>query len=226
MPMCFGRYPPKLYTTSAMRLPHRAILALLLLCFLQAHLVFASAYNGRPKLVVVVVIDQFRADYLERYRDQFGEGGFKLFLDHGAYFTNCHYNYVNTHTAPGHATLLTGTYSSGHGIIANEWWDARQKKMVSSVQDDATQLVGIAGGGIGSSPHNLLADTLGDELKLATQGKSRVFGISLKDRASVLPAGFSGNGAYWIDSKTGTWITSTYYTKELPKWAQDFNDGK
>ena len=101
VPMCFGRYPAKLYTTQRDETPPRAFLALLL-CFLQAQLVFASAYNGRPKMVVVVVIDQFRADYLERYRDQFGEGGFKLFLDHGAYFTNCHYNYVNTHTAPGH----------------------------------------------------------------------------------------------------------------------------
>jgi len=208
-----------------MRLPRRAALTLLL-CFLQAHWALASAYNGRPKLVVVVVIDQFRADYLERYRDQFGEGGFKLFLDHGAYFTNCHYNYVNTHTAPGHATLLTGTYSSGHGILANEWWDPKQKKMVTSVQDEATKLVGIASNAPGSSPHNLLADTLGDELKLATQGKSRVFGISLKDRASVLPAGFAGNGAYWIDSKSGAWVTSTYYRSELPKWVQDFNDGK
>ena len=135
-----------------------------LLSVLCAQLSFASAYNGRPKIVVIVVIDQFRADYLERYRDQFGEGGFKLFLDHGAYFTNCHYNYVNTQTAPGHATLLTGTYSSGHGIMANQWWDPQKKRMVTSVQDDATKLVGIAGGGPGSSPHNLLADTLGTSL--------------------------------------------------------------
>ena len=98
--------------------------------------------------------------------------------------------------------------------------------MVTSVQDEATKLVGVAGGASGSSPHNLLADTLGDELKLATQGKSRVFGVSLKDRASVLPAGFAGNGAYWIDPKSGAWVTSTYYRSELPKWAQDFNDGK
>lgn len=198
----------------------------LLVCFLTAQLSFASAYNGRPKLVVVIVIDQFRADYLERYRDQFGEGGFKLFLDHGAYFTNCHYNYVNTHTAPGHATLFTGAYSSGHGIMNNEWWDPAKKRMVSSVQDDATKLVGIAGGATGASPHNLQADTLGDELKLATQGKSRVFGVSLKDRASILPAGHAADGAYWIDPKTGAWVTSTYYRNELPKWAQDFNDGK
>jgi predicted AlkP superfamily pyrophosphatase or phosphodiesterase len=207
-----------------MKLPRVALG--LLLCLLQVNLSFASAYNGRPKLVVIVVIDQFRADYLERYRDQFGEGGFRLFLDHGAYFTNCHYNYANTHTAPGHATLFTGAYSSGHGIMNNEWWDPQKKRMVTSVQDDATKIVGIASSASGSSPHNLQADTLGDELKLATQGKSRVFGVSLKDRASVLPAGFAGNGAYWIDAKSGAWITSTYYRNELPKWVQDFNDGK
>ena len=200
--------------------------ALLLLCLLLPAPGFASAYNAHPKLVVIVVIDQFRGDYLERYRDQFGEGGFRLFLEHGAYFTDCNYNYANTVTGPGHATLLTGTYTSGHGIMANEWWDPLKKKLVTSVEDDATTLVGISGNAHGSSPHNLLADTLGDELKLATQGKSRVFGVSLKDRAAILPAGFAGNGAYWIDGKSGLWVTSTYYRSEMPKWAQDFNDSK
>src|ERR1700733_13846760 len=93
---------------------------------------FSSAYNARPKLIVVIVIDQFRGDYLERYRDQFGEGGFRLFLDRGAYFTDCNYDYANTRTAPGHATLFTGSYASGHGIIANEWWDPQKKKRVTS----------------------------------------------------------------------------------------------
>src|SRR5579863_9849435 len=184
---------------------------------------FASAYNGRPKLVVVIVIDQFRADYLERYRDQFGDAGFRLFLDHGAYFADCNYDYANTRTAPGHATLFTGAYTSGHGILGNEWWDPKKKRMVTSVEDDAVKLLGVAEEKTGASPHNLMADTLGDEMKLATQGKSRVFGISLKDRAAVLPAGFSGDAAYWIDPKTGAWITSTYYRSELPKWVQDFN---
>ena len=184
---------------------------------------FASAYDGHPKLVVVIVIDQFRGDYLERYRGQFGEGGFRLFLDHGAYFSNCNYDYANTRTAPGHSTLFTGAYSNGHGIVANEWWDQKKKRMVTSVEDDATKLVGVAGDKTGASPHNLMADTMGDELKLATQGKARVFGISLKDRASVLPAGFAGNAAYWIDPASGAWITSTYYRDDLPKWAQDFN---
>ena len=184
---------------------------------------FASAYNGHPRLVVVIVIDQFRGDYLERYRDQFGDSGFRFLLDRGAYFPNCHYNYANTRTAPGHATLFTGAYSNGHGIADNEWWDSKKKKLVTSVEDDETKLVGIDGNQAGASPHNLLADTLGDELKLATQGKARVFGISLKDRAAILPAGFAADGAYWIDPKSGAWITSTYYREGLPQWVKDFN---
>jgi predicted AlkP superfamily pyrophosphatase or phosphodiesterase len=183
----------------------------------------ASAYNGHPKLIVVIVIDQFRGDYLERYRDQFGDAGFRLLLDHGAYFPNCNYDYANTRTAPGHSTLFTGAYTNGHGIVANEWWDDKKKRMVTSVEDDATKLVGVDGEKAGASPHNLLADTLGDELKLATQGKSRVFAVSMKDRAAVFPAGYAGDAAYWIEPKSGAWITSTFYRSELPRWVQDFN---
>jgi predicted AlkP superfamily pyrophosphatase or phosphodiesterase len=194
----------------------------------SAPVAFPSAYNARPKLVVVIVIDQFRGDYLERYRDQFGDGGFRIFLDRGAYFADCNYDYANTRTAPGHATLFTGTYTSGHGIMANEWWDPQKKKMVTSVEDDATQLVGVDRPGPGASPRNLMTDTLGDELKLATGGKARVFAVSLKDRAAVLSAGFSGDGAYWIDPKSGDWITSTYYrpngAADLPEWVRNFND--
>src|ERR1700688_2166244 len=205
-----------------MRLPRWLTLLLLCCFFCLVPGAFASAYNAHPKLVVVIVIDQFRGDYLERYRDQFGEGGFRAFLDHGAYFSDCNYDYANTRTAPGHATLFTGSYSSGHGIIANEWWDPEKKKRVTSVEDDSTKLVG-GGAGVGASPHNLMSDTLGDELKLATGGKARVFAVSLKDRAAVLPAGFAGDGAYWIDPKSGDWITSTYYRQDLPEWVGKFN---
>jgi len=194
----------------------------ILICFL-VHYALSSAYNAHPKLIVIVVIDQFRADYLERFRDQFGEGGFRLLLDRGANFSECNYNYADTRTAPGHSTLSTGAYPNNHGILANQWWDSRKKAMVTSVQDDGTKLVGIASKEPGASPRNLLADTLGDELKLATQGKARVFAVALKDRAAILSAGFSGDGAYWIDGDTGTWISSTYYRTSLPKWAQDFN---
>src|SRR5271166_693285 len=205
-----------------MRLPRSVFVALVLLCLIPG--AFASAYNARPKLVVVIVIDQFRGDYLERYRDQFGDGGFRIFLDRGAYFTDCYYDYANTRTAPGHATLFTGSYTSGHGILDNEWWDPQKKKRVTSVEDDATKLVGVSRPGPGASPHNLLTDTLGDELNLATGGKARVFSLSLKDRAAVLPAGFSGDAAYWIDQKSGDWITSTYYRPDLPEWVRNFNN--
>jgi predicted AlkP superfamily pyrophosphatase or phosphodiesterase len=201
------------------------------LCLLSALIAQASVYNARPKLIVIIIIDQFRGDYLERYYDQFGTGGFRMFLDHGAVFTDCNYDYANTRTAPGHATLLTGAYTNGHGILINEWWDPRKNRIVTSVEDESTRILagnGVSGSaalehGTGSSPRNLLAGTLGDELKLATQGKARVFGISLKDRAAVLPAGWSGDGAYWIDRGSGAWITSTYYRNQLPDWVSEFN---
>jgi arylsulfatase A-like enzyme len=202
----------------------RSTTLLLLTCLLLSGAAFPSAYNARPKLVVVIIIDQFRGDYLERYRDQFGEGGFRLFLDRGAYFTDCNYNYANTRTAPGHATLFTGAYINGHGIISNEWWNPKTRREVTSVEDEGTRIVGVDAKGPGASPRNLQASTLGDELKLATQGKARVFGISLKDRAAILPAGFAGDGAYWIDRNSGKWITSSYYRSELPAWVASFND--
>src|SRR5512132_785843 len=116
---------------------HRICMLLPLLVFAGAA-AFASAYNARPKLLVVVIIDQFRGDYLERARDQLGDNGFRLFLDRGAYFTDCNYNYANTRTAPGHATLGTGAYTNGHGILANEWWDPARKRVVPAPYDDAT----------------------------------------------------------------------------------------
>ena len=206
-----------------MKLPRFLFVALLLLGSIPG--AFAAAYNAHPKLVVIIVIDQFRGDYLERYHDQFVDGGFRVFMERGAYFTDCNYDYANTRTAPGHATLFTGSYTSGHGIVANEWWDPQKKKLVTSVEDAGTKLVGIDNGLPGASPHNLLSDTLGDELKLATGGKARVFAISLKDRAAVLPGGFSADGAYWIDPKSGAWITSTFYRADLPEWVRKFNDG-
>jgi predicted AlkP superfamily pyrophosphatase or phosphodiesterase len=197
---------------------------LLLAVFLAATLPgFASAYNARPKLVVIIIIDQFRGDYLERYREHFGPSGFRMFLDRGAVFTDCHYDYATTFTAPGHASLFTGTYINGHGIVANDWWDTTRKRMVSSVADESTTLLGAAGEG--ASPHNLMGSTLGDELKLATGGRSRIFAISLKDRSAVLPGGFGADGAYWIEPSSGAFITSTFYRKELPAWVAAFNSG-
>src|SRR5271169_534576 len=164
----------------------------------------ASAYDAHPKLIVILVIDQFREDYLQRYRADFKGRGFRLFLDHGAYFPDCYYDYANTKTAPGHATLGTGAYTDGHGINSNEWWDLSRnsKRPVTAVEDDRYKVVGLLNareGAEGASPRNERASTLGDELRLATVGQSKVFGISLKDRAAIMPVGHSANAAYWDD---------------------------
>lgn len=203
----------------------------------------AQVYVGKPKLIVIVVIDQFRGDYLNRDRADFKGRGFRLFMDEGAWFTDCYYDYANTKTAPGHATIGTGAYTDGHGIDSNEWWDASRSfdVPVSSVEDERYKLVDLPHDSIpanqpgapptalnfvvGSSPLNLRATTLGDELRLATQGRSRVYGVSLKDRAAILPVGQSANGAFWIDNASGQFTTSTYYMEHLPEWARAFNTG-
>src|SRR3954466_1544082 len=166
--------------------PLRRALALLLVASFLVIPASPTVHNARPKLVVVIVIDQFRADYLERFRDEFRPDGFRLLMDRGAYFTDCYYDYANTHTAPGHATLGTGAYTNGHGIIGNEWYDPQRKKVVTSVEDDESKPVGA--GKWGASPRNLMATTLGDELKMATGGKSKVFGVALKSRSAILPS--------------------------------------
>ena len=202
-----------------------------------------SAYNDHPKLAIILVIDQFRGDYLDRWRADFKNRGFDLFLDHGAYFPDCYYDYANTKTAPGHATIGTGAYTDGHGISANSWWDLARNpnRPVSSVEDERYRMVGEPDSSIpgdqpgaaanapkflvGSSPRNLLASTVGDELRLATEGQGKVFGISLKDRAAILTAGAAANGAFWIDPASGYFVSSTYYMRQLPDWAIAFNTG-
>lgn len=188
----------------------------------------ADAYSGKPKLVVVLVLDQFRGDYLERYRGDFkSANGFNLFLKHGANFTDCYYDYANTMTAPGHSTIGTGAYTNGHGISLNEWWDLKRSTThtVSSVEDEHYAIVGDpASTDVGASPRNQLASTLGDEVVLATGGKSKLFGISMKDRAAILTSGHASNGAFWLEHASGKFVTSTYWEKELPPWAQVFNE--
>lgn len=204
--------------------PHRALL-LLVAALLFALPSFASAYDGRPRLIVIIIVDQFRGDYLARYQDRFGPVGFNLFLEHGAAFTDCRYDYATTRTAPGHSTLMTGSYVNGHGIIGNVWWDAAKQRTVLAVQDDAARTIGPHGPepGAGFSPHYLQASTLGDELKLATGGKARVFAISLKSYAAILSAGHAADAAYWTDRKSGAWVTSSFYRNALPQWVAEFD---
>ncbi len=216
-------------------------IVLLSLALLVPVLARAQAFVGKPKLIVIVVIDQFRADYLNRHAADFKGRGFNLFMKEGAWFTDCYYDYANTKTAPGHSTIGTGAYTDGHGIESNEWWDATRGygHKVSSVEDERYQLVDLPPSSIpanqpgapadaprfviGASPLNLRATTLGDELRLATQGRARVYGVSLKDRASILPAGQAANGAFWVDQSSGQFTTSTYYMQHLPAWATAFN---
>ncbi len=197
-------------------------LALLLIVTLTGTFAVASAYDGRPKLVVIVFVDGMRADALEAQKETF-TGGFRTLLDRGAVFTECRYEYANTWTSAGHSTVLTGTNPVNHGIGANYWWDPQRRTVVDSAQDPATRVVGLAKGGLGASPRNLLTTTLGDQLKLATAGQSRVFSIALKDTASALSGGHSADAAFWIDRPSGLWVTSTYYRAELPAWVAEFN---
>ena len=207
----------------------RSICKLLVALLVISPLARGSAYDGHPKLVIILVVDQLRADYLDRYRADFKGRGFRLFLDRGAYFEDCYYDYANTKTAPGHATLATGAYTDGHGIASNSWWDLTRNKTrpVSSVEDDRYRILGAIHPGKepGASPLNLRASTVGDSLRLATAGQAKVFGVSLKDRAAILPTGYSANGAYWIEPASGAFITSSYYMDALPDWVTTFNSG-
>ena len=190
----------------------------------------ADAYDGSPKLVVILVFDQFRGDYLDRYRADFhAKNGWNLFLQHGAHFTDCYYDYDNLVTAAGHSTIGTGSYTSGHGIPINQWWEPGPNgapRLVQSIDDDRYRLVGAPAGtkdAPGASPHNELASTLGDELVLGTGGRARVYGVSLKDRAAILTSGHASRGAFWTDHQSGAWETSTYWMQQLPQWAVAFN---
>jgi len=204
-----------------------AVLLCLLISMSGVQPARADAYHAKPKLVVVLVLDQFRGDYLDRYRDDFKTAnGFNLFLKRGAYFPDCYYDYANTMTAPGHSTIGTGAYTNGHGIALNDWWDLKRstKHPISSVEDEHYAIVGVPDSKeAGASPLNELASTLGDEVVLATRGQSKLFGISLKDRAAILTSGHASNGAFWTDHESGKFVTSTYWEQQLPAWAQAFN---
>jgi len=172
-----------------------------------------------PKLVVAIVIDQFRYDYLTRFRSEY-TGGLKRLLTEGADFTNSHYRHYQTVTAAGHSTFLSGATPSMTGIIGNEWWDRTTGAVVTSVSDPQTQLLG--GNGTGSSPWRLLQSTIGDELKASGKG-GKVIGISIKDRSAILPAGHSANAAYWFDIGSGNFVSSTFYFATLPPWVAETN---
>jgi predicted AlkP superfamily pyrophosphatase or phosphodiesterase len=207
-----------------------SVLALLLVCLLAPHYLSARQQRTRanssfkrPRLVLLIVADQFRYDYLERFGDLFGEKGLKRLMREGASWVDSNYDHFPTYTAPGHATLLTGAYPAANGIVGNEWPDRDTGKKVSSVSDGSALVLGGSHTEIGASPRRLLASTLGDELRLSTNNRSKVIGIALKDRAAILPPGRHANAAYWYSPEAGAMVSSDYYFKELPAWVTKFN---
>jgi len=180
----------------------------------------------RPKLVVGLVIDQMRWDYLYRYYSRYSNGGFKRLINEGFSAENTFIPYTPTYTACGHASIYTGSVPSINGIIGNDWYDPQLKRSVYCAEDTTVKTVGSSSMAGVMSPKNMLTTTITDELRLATNFKSKVIGISLKDRGSILPAGHSANAAYWFDGQSGNWISSTYYMNTLPAWIQEYNKQK
>lgn len=197
------------------------LMALLLACCICNVRAQGSMPNDRPKLVVGIVVDQMRWDYLHRFYDRFSEGGFKRLMNEGFSCDNTMLNYIPTVTAIGHSCIYTGSVPSIHGIAGNNFY--KDGKKVYCTDDESVHGVGTDSPAGLMSPRNLLVTTVGDELKLATNFRSKVIGVALKDRASILPAGHTPDAAYWFDDKTGRFITSTYYMKELPEWVDAFN---
>ncbi len=176
-----------------------------------------------PKLVVGIVVDQMRSDYIARYWNKLSDNGFKRLVNNGFYCKNTNYNYVPTFTGPGHTSIYTGTTPASHGIIANEWYSRETGKMMYCTDDKTVKTIGSDSKAGLMSPKNMLATTMGDELRISSLKKSKVIGLALKDRSSILPAGHSANAAYWFDGNLGGFISSSHYMNELPKWVSDFN---
>jgi arylsulfatase A-like enzyme len=183
----------------------------------------ASAASQRPRLVLLIVVDQFRYDYLTRFGDLFTSHGLGRLMREGASWADANYDHVPTYTAPGHATFMTGAWPSETGIVANDWFDLDTEKKVTSVTDDTTMMLGGRPDQKGKSPRRLLCSTVGDELRLTHNDRSKVIGISAKDRSAILPAGRHASAAYWFNADTGNMVSSTYYFPEAPRWVASFN---
>lgn len=185
-----------------------------------------SAQVQRPKLVVGLMIDQMRWDYLYRFADRYSEDGFKRILKEGFSCENTLIPYIPTYTAIGHSSVYTGSVPSIHGIAGNDWIIQSTGQGMYCTQDDNVEPVGSKEKEGKQSPRNLLASTITDQLKLATNFQSKVIGVAIKDRGGILPAGHFADGAYWFEAKSGNWITSTFYMNDLPEWVNKFNKQK
>ena len=179
---------------------------------------------NKPKLVVGIVVDQMRYDYLTRFWNHFGEGGFKRLVNQGFNCKNHHFNYAPTSTGPGHASVYTGTTPAVHGIIGNDWYDKQTDKEVYVASDDSYSSIGTDGTAGQMSPHRMLTTTITDQNRINTQFRGTTIAVAVKDRGAVLPGGHTANAAYWFEGgENGNWITSSYYMNDLPQWVKDYN---
>lgn len=183
----------------------------------------ASPSENKPKIVVGMMVDQMRWDYLYRFQNRYTEGGFKRLLREGFSCENTMIDYSPTITACGHTCVYTGSVPAIHGIVGNDWFDREKGKNIGCVDDESTQLVGSEGNATGQSPHNNLSTTITDQLRIASNYQSKTVGIAIKDRASILPAGHAATAAFWFNRKDGHFVSSSYYMNELPEWAKRFN---
>ncbi|MCW3076964.1 MAG: alkaline phosphatase [Bacteroidetes bacterium] len=183
----------------------------------------AEEASVKPKLVVGIVVDQMRNDFIYRYWNRYSDGGFRRLVNEGYYFKNNHYNYIPTYTAPGHSSIYTGTTPRTHGIIGNEWYSKKTGLMNYCVYDSAVKSIGTGNKSGMMSPKNQLSSTIGDELKMSTNQKAKVIGVALKDRSAILPAGHAADAAYWFDEETGNFVSSSFYINDLPEWIKTFN---
>ncbi|MDX2414833.1 MAG: alkaline phosphatase family protein, partial [Bacteroidales bacterium] len=177
----------------------------------------------KPKLIVGIVIEQFRYDYLDKFWDSFGDDGFKKLINEGTFCKNASYDYFFTQSAPAHATLVTGTNPGVHGIVADNWYHPLRDEILYCTADHNADPVGGSFENGLHSTVNMLPSTFGDELKLSNGGTSKVFALGMKEHTAILSGGHSANAAYWFDDISGTWMTSTHYIDSLPGWVEDFN---
>lgn len=186
----------------------------------------AGADHTKPKLVVQITIDQMRGDFPMRYKDRLGEGGFRYLMEKGTHYTNAHFQHADTETPIGHSALFTGTYPAHNGIVAGSWYDLDKGRIIYNCEDDRYPLIGKeAAKGKGRAPTNLLSSTIGDELVISNNGRSRMFSVSIKDRGAILPGGHTGK-AFWYSKSDGSFVSSTYYYKEYPQWVNQWNAKK
>lgn len=223
MPLClFGHHPRKTWLI----MKKNVFFAFLMLNSLFATAQTTASVASRPRLVVGIMVDQMRWDFLHRYADRYGNDGFRRMLREGFTCENALIPYAQTVTACGHSVVYTGTTPALSGIYSNEWYDPQTGKTVYCAEDPSVQVLGGGSKAEPMSPRNMKVTTVSDELRIATNYRAKVIGIAIKDRGGILPAGHSANAAYWYDSQNGNWVSSTYYMKSLPDWVNRFNTRK